>query len=375
VAEYTQRLDAIQGQLGRKHADGMLVMGAANLFYLTGYETIGLTNFAMALVPIHGEPRLLVRELESTIARRLTWLSTEPVIYRDGEDPMTKIRDLIDGPRRTRAIVIDTASTALSVVSHRHLIELFPEVNFIEGSGIVESARCVKSAAELNHLRQASLYTRAGMEAAVGAVHDGAYDNEVGAAAASAMYRAGSEFFASGPTVTTGWRSGIPHTTFQRNRLGRGDVALIEIGGVHHRYSCPLMRSVVISPATDVCLRMHAACAEGLSAALRSMRPGVTSDFVHAACQRAITAAGFEENFRKRLGYSVGVGFPPGWGEGSFLELAPGDQTILRPGMVFHLPPALRVDSVLGVGCSETVVVTDSGAEVIGDYPRTLFHV
>jgi Xaa-Pro aminopeptidase len=40
--------------------------------------------------------------------------------------------------------------------------------------------------------------------------------------------------------------------------------------------------------------------------------------------------------------------------------------------MVFHMPPALREYSVVGVGCSETVAVGEDGAEVITRFPREL---
>ena len=98
----------------------------------------------------------------------------------------------------------------------------------------------------------------------------------------------------------------------------------------------------------------------------------VTGAEVHAACQHVIDEAGFEPNFRKRTGYSVGVGFAPDWGEGHIVHLSREALTPLQPGMVFHLPPALREEGIAGVGCSETVLVTQDGAEVITNLPREL---
>ena len=66
------------------------------------------------------------------------------------------------------------------------------------------------------------------------------------------------------------------------------------------------------------------------------------------------------------------LGFAPGWGEGAFLELGQGDPRTLEAGMVFHMPPALRVYAELGVGCSETVLVTPSGVDVLTNFPREL---
>lgn len=42
-------------------------------------------------------------------------------------------------------------------------------------------------------------------------------------------------------------------------------------------------------------------------------------------------------------------------------------------GMVFHIPPALRDNGRVGVGISETVLVTPGGCEVITQFDRKLF--
>ena len=76
--------------------------------------------------------------------------------------------------------------------------------------------------------------------------------------------------------------------------------------------------------------------------------------------------------FRKRTGYSIGIGFAPDWGEGHILSLKTPDPTPLEPGMVFHISPALLVPAECGVGFSETVLVTDTGVEVLTSFPRQL---
>jgi len=109
-----------------------------------------------------------------------------------------------------------------------------------------------------------------------------------------------------------------------------------------------------------------------LNAAIGAIRPGVTSASVDEACRRPIEAAGYEPYFRKRTGYSVGSAYAPSWGEGHIISLRKDDPTLLEPGMVFHMPPALRMPHRYGVGFSETVVVTESGCEVLTRYPREL---
>jgi Xaa-Pro dipeptidase len=373
AAEYRRRLAIVHEGIEVRGLDAAVVLGPENLFYLTGFETIGYSSFQLAVVPAGGEPRLLVRELERGAARRLSWMDAEPETIQDGADPIESVLALLEALGLAGGrLGIDRSSWFLTAHQYLALAERLPDATVLDGSGLVERARRVKSPAELGCIRAAARYTEAGMRAGIDAIRAGATDNEVAAAASEAIFRAGSEYMTIAPIVTSGYRSGIAHTTFARRRIGPGDAVLLEMGGVHGRYAGPLMRSAVVGPPSDLARRMYDACSRGLDAAIAAMRPGVTSGSVHDACQRVIDEAGFEPNFRKRLGYSVGLGFAPDWGEGHILHLSRNDRTPLEPGMVFHLPPALREYAVAGVGCSETVAVTEDGVEVVTSFPREL---
>jgi Xaa-Pro dipeptidase len=371
--EYAQRLAAVQDGMAEARLDALLIFDPENLFYLTGFETIGYASFHLALVPASGEPLLLVREMEQQGAWRSSWMTSEPVIYRDDDEPAEAAVSLLQDKDLGRArIGINPRSRFLPVDAYRRLHTGLPYATLLDEPGLVERARMVKSAAEVECIRRAARYTEAGMAAAIAAIRPGALDNEVGAAAAAALFAAGSEYLSADPIVTVGPRSGVAHTTFARHRINPGDAVLLEIGAVHRRYAGPLMRSAVVGPPSDLIRRLYDACDRALVAAISAMHPGATGAEVHAACQRVIDDAGFEANFRKRTGYSVGVGFAPDWGEGHIVHLSRKSQTPLQPGMVFHLPPALREQGVAGVGCSETVLVTEDGAEVLTSFPRDL---
>jgi Xaa-Pro dipeptidase len=118
-----------------------------------------------------------------------------------------------------------------------------------------------------------------------------------------------------------------------------------------------------------------AACQDALAAAIDAIRPGEPCEKAHAACQAVIDAAGYTDAFKKRTGYSIGISFAPDWGEGGILSLYTGVTTELKPGMVFHIPPALRVYGEFTVGVSETVVVTETGCRVLGTIDRALLRV
>jgi Xaa-Pro dipeptidase len=370
--EYERRLRLVHAEMERDRLDALLVFGPENIFYITGYESIGYSSFQVAVIPAAGTPRLVVRELERNAVVALARFGGEPVTYDDDTDPpQALVGLLVQMGLRGGRIGFDPSSPALSVRNHAALVAGLASPDMVPAVP-VEHARLIKSGYEIACLRKSSRYAEAGMRAALDAVREGATDNEVSAAASAAILGAGSEYLTIDPIVTTGPRSGIAHTTFARQRIMPGDAVLLEMAGSHRRYAGALMRSAVIGPPSEAARRMYDACNEGLDRAIALMKPGARASDIHQACQRVIDDAGFEPNFRKRLGYSVGVAFAPDWGEGHIFHLSRGEDRELQPGMTFHLPPALREYAVLGVGCSETVLVTDTGAEVLTDLSREL---
>jgi Xaa-Pro dipeptidase len=179
--------------------------------------------------------------------------------------------------------------------------------------------------------------------------------------------------------VTSGDRSGLPHTCYMRQKLAADDAVLLEFSGVYRRYYAPMMRGAVVGRAkvagggNSPVEHMADVCIEALNVAIDAVKPGATSAEVDAAARKVVERAGMWENYRKRSGYSVGIGFSS-WVEGGVASLREDDTTVLVPGMCFHIPIALRRYGEAGVGFSETVVVTETGAEVLGQTSRALAY-
>ena len=108
--------------------------------------------------------------------------------------------------------------------------------------------------------------------------------------------------------------------------------------------------------------------AEAMGATLAAIRPGVEVDAVHQAFDRTIRSHGMEKE--SRLGYSIGIGYPPDWGERT-ISLRPGETTQLAAGMALHIIPGMWMDG-FGYEMSEPVVVTDTGVERLTDLPQEL---
>jgi len=163
----------------------------------------------------------------------------------------------------------------------------------LDGSGLVEPLRRIKSAAELRQIEQAGIANDAGMQAGLAATRAGASENDVAAAIMGAAIKAGSEYVGMEPFVTSGARSGIPHTTWRRRQIEPGDVVALETCACYNRYHAALFRTVAVGQIPQRAEDMFKVCQEGLDAAIEKLRPGNSCADVHNAAQAVIDRHGF----------------------------------------------------------------------------------
>jgi Xaa-Pro dipeptidase len=373
--EFERRLKLVRRSMAEQGLDLLLVFIPENVLYLCGHQSIGYSSYLCLALPAEAEMTLLVREMETGCAQHYAWVE-DVVFYADHENPVQVLcRALAERNLASGRVGVEMDAQFIGARRMAELTQaLGPAAKAVDASGTVEQARRLKSADEIDLIRRACRTTEAGMRAGVEAVRAGATENDVAAAMFADTLKAGATYLSSQPIVTSGPRSGVAHTTFDGRVVQLGDMVLLELGGCVERYSGALMRCVAVGEVPPAARRMFDACLAGLQAALRTIAPGVPCGDPDAACVAEIARAGFETNYRKRTGYSVGVSYPPDWGEGHILSLRHGDPTPLEPGMVFHVVPALREYGRWAVGVSETVLVTPDGCEVLTNFPRRLFE-
>ena len=100
--------------------------------------------------------------------------------------------------------------------------------------------------------------------------------------------------------------------------------------------------------------------------AFEAIRPGARCSDVDNAVR-----AYYEQNdllpfWRHHTGHAIGLRYH----EGPFLDS--GDHTEIRAGMVFTVEPGLYSPELGGFRHSDTVLVTESGIEILTYYPRDL---
>ena len=372
-AELDSRLSRLRAAMKTKGIDLYLTSSAENVFYLSGQQTPGYYTFQCLCVPADGAPFHVIRGLEALNARSNTRI--EDIIgYDDGAVPAVALADTLKQRGWSgKRIAIDRNAWFFTVNIYDRLTKEFGA--FLDGSGIVEELRRVKSPAELKFIDAAATANDAGMAAGLVQVRRGASENDAAAAILQASIAAGAEYVGMEPFVTSGWRSGIPHSTWRRRKFQDGDVVILETAACYNRYHAALYRTVFIGQVPTEARKMYQVCEQALDAGLAKLKPGNSCADVHNAVQSVIDKAGYTAGFRKRSGYSIGISFAPDWGEGNILSLYQGVDVKLVPGMTFHVPITLRDYAKFTVAISDTYVVTESGNRALSKLPRMLHEI
>lgn len=384
TAEYAQRLANVQAAMAARSLSALVVSDPANMFYLSGYDAWSFYVPQCLIVAAEGPPQLFARAMDAAGARFTSVLPDEQVhaypeelVHRPDVHPFDWIADaaresgtLTDSPDSTVAVEGD--SHYLSARGYLALTAALPRSRVVDSGELVNWVRLVKSEHELNQLRIAGSIAQHAMQVALEAVAVGRRQcdvaGEIMAALASGTEKHGGDYAAIIPLLPTGEGAGTPHLTWTDLPFAEGEATTIELAGVFGRYHAPFARTVMLGEPSEGLATTAKVARDGMAAALETAVPGATAGDVHAAFNAVIAKHGLTKD--SRIGYSIGIGYPPDWGERT-VSLRAQERTVLVPGMAFHVILGMWMDG-WGYEVSEPVVIADSGVERLTDLPQEL---
>lgn len=369
-SEYENRQNKVLEAIERAGLDALLVTAHGHLRYLTGYDGMGGYFMPFPLILAPGRvPTYVVREYEVNGVRTESCID-EIVGYVQQQDFVKVCADVL---RRygleSRRVGFELGCWNLAPADVSALQGQLVGMKIVDATRLVASVSVVKSELEIKAMRDAMAMTDLAVRTFQESLTDGVTEAEVAAAIHGAVRKAGGDDVRL-VSLGFGERNKLPHGKPTRNAIRNNEPAMIEVGGTKHAYAAGLVRSAMLGrhPETE---SLYSLAEEALEAALAAIKPGVTAGKVDAAGRKVIERHGRPEVFRHRTGYQIGIN----WGERGNLSLEPGAGELLQAGMTLHLPFILFSESDYLFGCSENVLVTESGHEILSRTPHTLYRV
>lgn len=373
IKVYLDRLEMVQADLRARNLAGVLLFDPENIFWLTGYQTIGYFTFQTVFVGQTGRPTMVSRVVNRDLALAHPTIGAFEAVVDTADHIDVLSQYLTANVASGTAIGLETRAWYLTVKDYLRLKDLL-NAETVEWGGVIEPHRPAKSAEEISRMRHAARCAEAGLQAAIDVVAPGKTENDLAAAMFEANIAAGSEYLGHPPLVVAGEATSLCFAMWRRRKIETGDVVLLEAAGCVDRYHAMLSRPVVVGEPTSVHREAADALQGVLEAAIDAIKPGLTSGEVDRTCRQVVEERGLGKYFKHRSAYGIGIGLPPNWSEGHIYAIRPDDPLVLEPNMTFHVIPTLFLDN-FGMCFSDSVRVTEEGCEVLTNFPRKLFVV
>lgn len=382
TAEYQERIRKTKESMAKKGIEVLLVTDPANMNYLSGYDAWSFyVHQMLVIIDDEDQPIWIGRRQDANGAKITTWLFHENIFpYPDeyvqspSKHPMDYIAEILKQiGQDKRSIGVEMDNYYFTAKCYERLKLGLPNASFKDASLLVNWIRLIKSNVEIEVMKRAAKISEIAMNRGIDLIDVGVRECDVAAEIFHSQIKGtnvyGGDYPAIVPLLPSGERTATPHLTWTDDRYELGDIITLELAGCYKRYHSPLARTVSIGKPDEKIQTLSDIVVEGLNACLDMTKPGVACEEIDEVFKKTIAKIGATKD--SRLGYAMGLNYPPDWGEHT-ASIRKGDKTILQPNMTFHLIAGIWLDEY-GFEASESIMITENGCETFASIPRHLY--
>ncbi len=380
--EYADRLTRVRTAMTERGFDALVIGDPNNVNWLTGYDAWSFYTPQIMVVGLELEPTWIGREMDAGAASFTTYLPPDQVIPFDENlvqqthvHPAEFMGDwMASKGLNGKRVGYESDVYFLSPAATAHLKSKLPDSTWTDCRLLVNWQRLTKSPAEIAMLQQAAVIAGITMQTAYDGVRPGVRQCDLMADIVAAQIRGtpdfGGDMTALYPLVLAGEAASTAHPMWTDAPFEKDQTIAFELGGCRKRYNAGLARTVHLGTPPQTLITTAKAVGEGMEEVLGAMKSGALCCDVHAAWQAVLDQYGLEK--KSRIGYSIGVGYSPDWGEHT-ISFRPDDRTALPENAVVHIILGMWMDG-WGMELSETIHVRANDAVCLTQFPREV-HV
>lgn len=346
--EFAPRRRLIGAGLEDRELDALLVTGAANVRYLTGFAG---SNGALLVLPDNAifftDPRYAIQS-RNEISCRVNVLKG-PLLPGVGDVvARSRIRHLGFERAHLSYEIFDLLRGKMPVSASLKPV-----------AGWIENLRMSKSGEEIGRIRRSVATNSKAFELATRRLRAGMREQELAAEIDYQMRRSGAEKPSFETIVAWGERSALPHASPTSAVLKEGQLILIDMGAFQDGYASDMTRMLFLGTPGQRVKRTYRAVLEAQLAAIDAIRPGVTAAHVDRQARKVLKSYGLDRAFVHSTGHGLGLEIhePP--------RIGRKDKTRLAEGMAITIEPGVYMEGFGGVRIEDTVLVTARGCEVL----------
>ena len=383
VKEYKNRLKKVQSEMQKKGIELLISQDTANINYLTGYDAWSFYYSQCVIVHVNSdEPLCFVRAQDAGGAFITTYLKKENIIIYDEKyihtwptHPYDALVDLIKKKKWDKInIGVEMDAHYFTAYCYEKLKKGLANAKILDSERLVNWVRVEKSIAEIEYMKKAATISEMAMKTAMETISPDVRQCDAVAEIQRTLFRGtpeyGGEYASIATLLPTGKGTSASHLSASDKKFVNGEATIIELSGTYKRYHAPMARTINLGKPDQKKLDAMKATNEALEEGINASKPGNTANDVAEKFWGVLDKYGIKKE--SRTGYSIGIGYPPDWGEHT-LNIYKGDMTELKPNICYHMIAVMQFGD-WGVESSESIRITESGNELLCNFSRDL-HV
>ena len=361
----------------------LISQDTANINYLTGYDAWSFYYAQCVIVHINSdEPICFVRAQDVGGAFIKTYLKRENIISYDEKyihtwpsHPYDALVELLKKNKWDKLnIGVEMDAHYFTAYCYEKLKQGLPNAIIKDSERLVNWVRLVKSNVEVDFMKKAAKITENAMNTAMEIINPGVRQCDAVAEIQKTLLKGtndyGGEYASIVTLLPTGKGTSASHLTASDDKFMIGEATIVELSGTYKRYHAPMARTVNLGKPDQKKIDAMNATNEALEAGISVSKPGNTANDVAEKFWEILDKYKIKKD--SRTGYSIGIGYPPDWGEHT-INISKGDMTILKPNICYHMIAVMQFGD-WGVEASESIRITEDGNELLCNFSRDL-HV
>ena len=361
MTKFLERRNKVRRIAARQKLDALLVTSPNNVRYLTGF-TGGSSSL---LIQPGGDTILSDPRFTIQIEEECPGLNA---VIRPRNESLSKTLSALLGKTTAGKLGIEVKS--ITIAQHERLFQHLSHWQSVPAKNIVEDLRQIKDKDEIAQIRSAVTVAagafqwvrnllrqyRKNLEAFNEILICNALVDQMRQLGHDESLSIVPESFPT--TIAAGARAALPHAHPTSQTLAGQPLLLFDWGSVVNGYMSDLTRVVIFTPNKK--LRMiYETVLKAQEAAIAAIKPGMLCEDVDAIARNVIKDAGYGKHFGHGLGHSIGLQIHED------PRFAPGDKTVLKPGMVLTVEPGIYLKGWGGIRIEDDILVTKTGCEVL----------
>jgi len=364
--EFAARVARLRQEMAAREIDALMLTAPADIFYVTGFLTRFWESPARSwfvIVPGTGKPVAVIPAIGAELMGG-TWIDdirAWPAPRPDDEGVSLladALREAVPPAGRIGLPMGPESHLRMPLADFFRLSDALAPRAFVDGSAPLRRAREVKSEAEIACIRRTCHLAGAAFDRVPEIARPGRPLDAVFRDFQALCLAEGADWvsYLAGGAGPGGYSDVI--SPAPDRPLAPGDLMMLDTGAVRSGYFCDYDRNHAIGHAEDALRRAHDILFAATEAGIAAARPGMNAADLHEIIAQRIEALGGVA-LGGRLGHGLGTTLT------EWPSLQPGDETVLRAGMVLAIEPGLEIAPGRIMVHEENIVLREDGSELL----------